>query len=104
MKERGCKLSLGNHSHYIYFFCSGLTAGTTFASAVSYAFSKSVYKFKYREHDHQYGKRIAVFIAFILFNIAFVYLIPVRSTENENGPIANNDKDTEVKLSKQIYN
>ena len=67
-----------------YYFSSGLTATTTFASAVSYAFSKSVYKFKFREHDHQYGKRIAVFIFFILFNLGFLYAIPVRQPENNS--------------------
>ena len=75
-----------------------MTAGTTFASAVSYAFSKSVYKFNYREHDHQYGKRIAVFIFFILFNIAFVKLIPTRSLENGNANEINGDANTTTAL------
>ena len=69
--------------HCISFLSSGITAGTTFASAVSYAFSKSVYKFKFREHDHQYGKRIAVFIFYILFNLAFLYSMPIKQQENE---------------------
>jgi len=69
-------------NHPAYFALCGLTATTTFASAVSYAFSKSVYKFKFREHDHQYGKRITVFIFFILFNLGFLYAIPVRQPES----------------------
>ena len=68
----------------VSYFCSGLTAATTFASAANYAFSKSVYKFKFRDHDHQYGKRTAVFIFYILLNITFVYLMPTRYSDSLN--------------------
>ena len=32
---------------------SAVTAGTTFASAVSYAFMRDTYKFSHRAYDHQ---------------------------------------------------
>ena len=78
------KASPGYHNYdsLYHFIFSGITATTTFASAVSYAFSKSVYKFKFREHDHQYGKRISVFIFYILFNLAFLYAMPIRQSDS----------------------
>ena len=56
--------------------CSGITAGTTFASAVSYAFSKGVYSFKHKAYDHQFNKRLFAFVLYILFNMGFVYWMP----------------------------
>ncbi len=57
---------------------SGLTACTTFASAVSYAFMKDTYKFSHRSYDHQLGKKTAAFVFFIAFNLVFVNCFPVR--------------------------
>jgi hypothetical protein len=37
--------------HFTYF--SAVTACTTFASAVSYAFMRYTYKFAHRDYDHQ---------------------------------------------------
>ncbi|TRY73981.1 hypothetical protein TCAL_01569 [Tigriopus californicus] len=53
-----------------------LTATTTFASAVSYAFMKDTYRFSQRSYDHQFGKKLVAFIIFILFNVGFVSLMP----------------------------
>ena len=64
---------------------SGFTACTTFASAVSYAFTKKVYTLRNRSDDEQFGKRLTAFILFILFNIGFVYWMP--KTEQKPPPI-----------------
>ena len=50
---------------------SGLTAGTTFASALSYAFQKDTYQFKNRSYDHQSAKKLTALAAFAIFNIGF---------------------------------
>ena len=57
-----------------------LTAATTFASAVSYAFVKDTYRFSHRSYDHQSAKKLSAFVFFCLFNAAFFYLMPVRSS------------------------
>ena len=59
---------------------SAVTAGTTFASAVSYAFMRDTYKFSHRAYDHQFGKKLAAFLFWVGFNAAF-YLW-TKSTNN----------------------
>eukprot|EP00096_Caligus_rogercresseyi_P014341 TRINITY_DN6834_c0_g1_i1.p1 TRINITY_DN6834_c0_g1~~TRINITY_DN6834_c0_g1_i1.p1 ORF type:complete len:270 (-),score=31.96 TRINITY_DN6834_c0_g1_i1:27-836(-) len=54
----------------------GLTAATTLASSVSYAFGRDTYAFTNRSYDHQAGKKLTAFLAFIGFNLAFCYLYP----------------------------
>ena len=54
--------------------CSSLfTAGTTFASACSYAFMRDTYRFSHRDYDHQAGKKLAAFTFFVAFNLWFAY-------------------------------
>ena len=50
---------------------SAVTAGTTFASAVSYAFMRDTYKFSHRAYDHQFGKKLGAFLFWVGFNAAF---------------------------------
>lgn len=59
-----------------------ITACTTFASAVSYAFMRDTYKFSQREYDHQFGKKLAAFLFYIGFNVAF-YFVAVNSLRDE---------------------
>ena len=66
---------------------SAVTACTTFASAVSYAFMRDTYKFSHREYDHQFGKKLAAFLFYIGFNVAFYFLIAnsLRDEKTEEG-------------------
>ena len=59
-----------------------ITACTTFASAVSYAFMRDAYKFRQREYDHQFGKKLDAFLFYIGFNVAF-YFVAVNSLRDE---------------------
>ena len=61
---------------FLFQYFSGVTASTTFASAVSYAFTKKVYTLKNKADDEQFGKRLTAFILFICFNVGFIYLMP----------------------------
>jgi len=63
-------------NHPAYLAICGVTASTTFASAVSYAFTKKVYTLKNKADDEQFGKRLTAFILFICFNVGFIYLMP----------------------------
>jgi len=72
-------------AHPAFLGLCGLTACTTFASAVSYAFFRDVYTFANRAYDHQLPKRLTAFILFILFNVAFVYWMP--KTDQKPPPI-----------------
>jgi len=63
---------------------SALTAATTFASAVSYAFMRDTYKFSHRSYDHQFGKKLAAFTFFVGFNGFFLWLFPVRRKNEES--------------------
>ena len=68
-----------------YCYSSSITtACTTFASAVSYAFMRDTYKFKHRSYDHQQGKKLSAFAIFILFNLGFVYVMPVKDKPANN--------------------
>uniref|UniRef100_A0A0K2UZ44 Putative cardiolipin synthaselike [Bombyx mori] n=2 Tax=Lepeophtheirus salmonis TaxID=72036 RepID=A0A0K2UZ44_LEPSM len=66
----------GYTDHYTLKGLMGLTAATTFASAVSYAFMKDTYSFSSRSYDHQFGKKMSAFIFFIGFNLFFTYQYP----------------------------
>jgi len=72
-------------SHPAYLALCGLTASTTMASAISYAFTRNVYTLRNRADDEQFGKRLTAFILFILFNIGFVYWMP--KTDQKPTPI-----------------
>jgi hypothetical protein len=56
---------------YMYTICSGLTAVTTVASSLSYAFQRDTYRFEHRSYDHQMGKKLTALAIFILFNVGF---------------------------------
>lgn len=64
---------LGFVNHPLLYALCGLTACTTFASSLSYAFQKDTYKFSNRSYDHQAGKKLTALLIFILFNLGFVY-------------------------------
>jgi len=66
--------------HPAFMALCGVTACTTFASAVSYAFFRDVYTFKNRAYEHHFGKKLTAFVLFILFNVAFVYNMPKSSS------------------------
>ena len=36
---------------------------------------RDTYKFSHREYDHQFGKKLAAFLFYIGFNVAFYFLI-----------------------------
>ena len=61
---------------------SGLTASTTFASALSYAFQRNTYTFQHRSYDHQSAKKLTALGIFILFNLGFTYWSSYATTEN----------------------
>ena len=63
---------------------SVVTAGTTFASAVSYAFMRDTYKFSQREYDHQFGKKLAAFLFYIGFNVAFFFVTDNSLSEKKD--------------------
>jgi len=66
----GCPI-LGYTDNILFYSLCGLTAGTTFASALSYAFQKDTYQFKNRSYDHQSAKKLTALAAFAIFNIGF---------------------------------
>ena len=54
-----------------FLLLSGVTATTTFASALSYAFQKNTYTFQHMAYDHQSAKKLTALAIFILFNLGF---------------------------------
>jgi len=63
----------GYPNHINFFALCGLTATTTFASALSYAFQRDTYTFAHRAYDHQTSKKLTALAIFILFNLSFTY-------------------------------
>jgi len=63
----------GYPNHINFFVLCGLTATTTFASALSYAFQRDTYTFAHRAYDHQTSKKLTALAIFILFNLTFTY-------------------------------
>ena len=55
----------------MFLLLSGVTATTTFASALSYAFQKNTYTFQHMAYDHQSAKKLTALAIFILFNLGF---------------------------------
>jgi len=103
-------LQLQNHPYLHYLWAA--TGTTTFLSAVSYLLMKDTYKFSHRPYDHQFEKKLAAFILFILFNIGFTLSFPskVVATPSEQGgdcPLTGHGQDiysdrTNVYYRKQI--
>jgi len=66
-----CCPILGYRDHELFFALCGVTATTTFASALSYAFQKNTYSFQHMDYDHQSSKKLTALAIFILFNVGY---------------------------------
>jgi len=66
-----CCPIIGYKDHHLFFTLCGITATTTFASALSYAFQRNTYTFQHMAYDHQTAKKLTALAIFILFNIGF---------------------------------
>ena len=67
-------VNLDNYSNkilFLFLFLSGVTASTTFASSLSYAFQRNTYSFQHMEYDHQTSKKLTALAIFILFNLGY---------------------------------
>jgi len=66
-----CFPIMGYKDHELFLALCGVTASTTFASSLSYAFQRNTYSFQHMEYDHQTSKKLTALAIFILFNLGY---------------------------------